>query len=145
MSRMHSRRRGSSGSSRPVNPDTSWVIYDSEEVENLVEKLQGEGKESSDIGRILRDQYGVPDVQEVTGESLAEMIGRGEFPEDLRNLMRKAVRIQEHLDENPEDRSAKRNLSLVESKIRRLVDYYEGDEIPEDWTYNIEKARLVVE
>ncbi|MDY6761798.1 MAG: 30S ribosomal protein S15, partial [Candidatus Nanohaloarchaea archaeon] len=69
----------------------------------------------------------------------------GEFPEDLQNLMRKAVRIEDHLDEHPADTSAQRNLSLVESKIRRLVDYYRGDRIPEHWTYNIEKARLAVE
>ncbi|MFB6265860.1 MAG: 30S ribosomal protein S15, partial [Candidatus Nanohaloarchaea archaeon] len=103
-----------------------------------------EGKEPSEIGRVLRDQYGVPDVQDITGSTVTEMVEQ-EFPEDLRNLMRKAVRIDDHLDENPEDSSAKRELSLVESRIRRLVDYYQGDRIPEDWTYNLEKARLVVE
>ncbi len=128
-----------------MNPDTDWVIYDKDEVRELVEKLHSEGLEPSEIGRRLRDRYGIPDVSEVTGESVTETVDTGEFPEDIRNLMRKAVNLQEHLDENTEDTSAKRSLSLIESKIRRLADYYRGDRIPEDWTYNIEKARLVVE
>ncbi|MCJ7478975.1 MAG: 30S ribosomal protein S15 [Candidatus Nanohaloarchaeota archaeon QJJ-7] len=144
MARMHSDGRGSSGSSRPVDPDTSWVIYDEDEVRELVTNLRGEDLEPSGIGRVLRDRYGVPDVQEITGDTVSEMIDQ-EFPEDLRSLMKKAVRIDGHLDDNPEDKSSERELSLVESRIRRLVDYYRGEEIPEDWTYNIEKARLVVE
>ncbi len=142
---MHSRRRGSSGSSKPANADTDWVIYDAGEVQNLAEQLAEEGLEPSDIGRRLRDQYGVPDVKDVVGEQLTDMVEVAEFPEDLRNLMQRAVQLQEHLDRYPADTAAQRNRSLIESKIRRLVDYYRGDEIPGDWTYNIEKARLVVE
>lgn len=147
MARMHSRRSGSSGSTQPVNPDTDWVIYDEDEVRDLVQKLTDDGHEPSDIGRVLRDQYGVPSVQEVAGESVTEMVDTGdEFPEDLRNLMRKAIRLQEHIDDNPKDLSAKRQLNLTESKIQRLAAYYRDEgEIPENWTYNIEKARLVVE
>lgn len=142
---MHSRRRGSSGSSKPVNADTDWVIYDADETRNLVDQLAEEGLEPSDIGRVLRDQYGIPDVHEVVGEDLSDLAAVAEFPEDLRNLMQRAIQIQGHLDQNPEDTAAKRQRSLIESKIRRLADYYRGDEIPADWTYNIEKARLVVE
>ncbi len=146
MARMHSRRRGSSGSSKPVNPNTDWVIYDGDEVEDLVQQLAEKGREPSDIGRILRDQYGVPSVREIAGESVTEILGsEEEFPEDLRNLMRKAVSLKEHTENNETDLSAQRQLSLTESKIRRLVDYYRGDKIPEDWTYNIEKARIAVE
>lgn len=143
---MHSRRRGSSGSSKPANPNTDWVIYDEDDVRDLVQKLHRQGLEPSDIGRVLRDQYGVPDVQEVTGDAVTEIVeGEQEFPEDIRNLMRQALSIRTHLDENPNDLAAKRNLGLTEAKIRRLADHYRGDEIPEDWTYNIEKARLIVE
>lgn len=145
MARMHSRRRGSSGSTKPVNPSTEWVIYDDDEIRDLVRRLHEEGDEPADIGRVLRDRYGIPDVHEVTGEALTEMVETEEFPSDLRALMRKAVNMQEHLDDHPEDLDAKQSLSLIESKIRRLADYYRGDEIPADWTYNIEKARLVVE
>lgn len=145
MSRMHSRRRGSSGSTKPVNPNTDWVIYDADEVTDLVQKLTGQGLSPSAIGRRLRDRYGIPDVSEITGSSVSRIVDGDEFPEDLRNLMREAIRIQDHLEEHPNDQSGERQLALTESKIRRLVDYYQGDEIPADWTYNIEKARLIVE
>ncbi|MFB6294891.1 MAG: 30S ribosomal protein S15, partial [Candidatus Nanohaloarchaea archaeon] len=91
MARMHSRRRGSSGSSRPATVDTDWVIYDGNEVDNLVEQLADDGLTPSDIGRVLRDQYGIPDVEAVTGKQLSDAVDVGEFPEDLQNLMRKAV------------------------------------------------------
>ncbi|MDY6776519.1 MAG: 30S ribosomal protein S15 [Candidatus Nanohaloarchaea archaeon] len=145
MSRMHSRSRGSSGSSKPVNPDTDWVIYDEDEIRELVRDLHEEGEEPSDIGRVLRDRYGIPDVSEIAGESVTDIIDTGDFPEDLRNLMKKAVRMKDHLEEHPEDTSTERSLSLVESRIRRLTDYHRGEKIPEDWSYNIEKARLAVE
>jgi small subunit ribosomal protein S15 len=130
----------------PVNPNTDWVIYDADEVIELVERLHDEGEEPSDIGRILRDQYGVPSVTEVAGQKISSIVEQDEeFPEDLRNLMRQAINLQEHIDDNPKDLSAKRELDLTEARIRRLVEYYRGDDIPDDWTYNIEKARLVVE
>lgn len=146
MARMHSRRRGSSGSSKPANPNTDWVIYDDGDVRDLVQKLHGQGLAPSAIGRVLRDQYGVPSVHEVTGDTITDIVEEdSEFPEDIRNLMRQALSIRNHLDENPNDLAAKRNLGLTEAKIRRLADHYRGDRIPGDWTYNIEKARLIVE
>lgn len=146
MARMHSRRRGSSGSTKPVNPNIDWVSHDEDEVVDMVHEFAEEGKEPAEIGRILRDQHGVPSVKAVTGKSVTELVeSEDEFPEDLRNLMRKAISLQEHIDDNEKDLSAKRQLSLTESKIRRLAAYYRGDEIPDGWTYNIEKARLVVE
>lgn len=145
MARMHSRRQGSSGSTKPAQANTEWVIYDSDEVEEVVKRLHGEGHAPADIGRILRDRYGVPDVQDVTGKALTELLPEPEFPADLRNLMQRAVDIDEHLAEHPNDTGAKRNKALTEAKIRRLVRYYQGEKIPADWTYNIEKARLVVE
>ena len=43
-----------------------WVMYSDEEIEDLIVKLHKEGNSSSEIGIILRDQYGVPSVKEVT-------------------------------------------------------------------------------
>lgn len=145
MARMHGSGRGVSGSSRPVNPNIDWVIYDENEVEELVTKLAEDGNSPSIIGARLRDQYGVPDVSAVTGSRITGIIERDGFPEDLQNLMRRAVSITDHLEQHPNDLDAQRQLSLTEAKIRRLAAYYRGDKIPADWTYNIEKARLIVE
>ncbi|MDY6771205.1 MAG: 30S ribosomal protein S15 [Candidatus Nanohaloarchaea archaeon] len=149
MARMHSARRGSSGSTKPRNPDTSWVVYDEDEIRQLVEKLADQGFRASEIGRKLRDRYGVPDVKEITGQSITDILEEQdkarEIPEDLYNLMEKAVAINDHLQEHGKDDEARRNLNLTESKIRRLADYYRGDELPEDWSYSLDEARLRVE
>jgi len=149
MSRMHSRRRGSSGSTKPQDVDTSWVKYDTDEVEQLVEKLATQGKGPAEIGSVLRDRYGIPDIQAVTGRTVTDILDEldagSEIPADLYSLMEAAVRIDDHLQRNDNDQDAKRRLSLTEAKIRRLIDYYRGDELPEDYSYSLEKARLQVE
>ncbi len=81
-----------------------WVEYSTEEIEEIILKLRKEGKSSSVIGVILRDQYGIPDVKSVTGMKITHILEKHgqteEYPEDLMNLIRKAVNIREHLKEN---------------------------------------------
>ncbi len=149
MARMHSSGRGSSGSTRPRRPDLSSVDYDDDEVEDLVEKLTKQGLMPSEIGRELRDRYGNPEVQAVTGKTGSEIQDErdmgSDIPEDLYRLMERALAIRDHLQQNENDAAAKRSMRLTESKIRRLADYYRGDEIPEDWSYSLQKARLAVQ
>ncbi|MEO0301809.1 MAG: 30S ribosomal protein S15, partial [candidate division WOR-3 bacterium] len=38
-----------------------------EDVEKLIEKLAQQRFSSAEIGMILRDQYGIPDVKAITG------------------------------------------------------------------------------
>ncbi len=53
------------------------------------------------------------------------MIGNApSFPEDLFNLMKKAVSVRKHLEKNRKDKDSKYRLILVESKIHRLTRYY---------------------
>jgi len=106
-----------------VKPE--WIEYSTEEIEELILKLKKEGNSTSMMGIILRDQYGIPDVKVVTGMKITQILenhGQGpEYPEDLMNLIRKAVNIREHLKENPKDLHTRRGLRIVESQIRRLV------------------------
>lgn len=37
-----------------------WVTYSDEEIEEMNFKIYKEGKSTSEIGIILRDQYGIP-------------------------------------------------------------------------------------
>ncbi|MBC5792420.1 MAG: 30S ribosomal protein S15 [Nanohaloarchaea archaeon] len=141
MSRMHSKGRGSSGSDKPVNKkNPRWVEYDEQEVKDLVVKLRRNGDDPSQIGMKLRDQYGIPSVKQVTDMKITEILEEEglelEVPEDLKNLLEKAESIQNHVNENPKDEDAQRNLELTEAKIRRIASYHreEGD-IPEDWEY----------
>ena len=141
MSRMHSKGRGSSGSDKPVTKkNPRWVDYDEEEVVDLVVKLRKDGQDPSQIGITLRDQYGIPSVKQVTDKKITEILDEEglepELPEDLKNLLNKAESLQDHLDTNPKDLDAERNLELTEAKIRRIADYHrEEGNIQEDWKY----------
>ncbi len=126
-----------------------WVDYSTEEIEDIILKLRKEGKSASVIGVILRDQYGIPDVKSVTGMKITHILEKHgqteEYPEDLMNLIRKAVNIREHLKENHKDLHTKRGLQLVESRIRRLVNYYTNEGVlPEGWRYEPKQAALLV-
>ena len=102
------------------------------------------------IGTILRDHHAVPNVRLVTGERVSETLARngisGRYPEDLMNLMRKALNLMDHLSSNPKDLHNRRQLALCESKIRRLARYYIGTgRLPQDWIYKQNQLRLMVE
>lgn len=88
-----------------------WVTYSDEEIEEMILKFNREGKSTSQIGILLRDQYGIPSVKDVTGERITEILIRnnqaGLYPEDLLNLIRRAVNIRDHLTENPKDLHSK--------------------------------------
>lgn len=128
MARMHSRAKGKSGSTRPINPDTSWVSMDKEELELLIKKFAKEGKTSAQIGLILRDSYGIPDATIILGKRIATFMTEeklmGQFPEDLSALMKKVFTLRKHFDSNKQDTTAKRGIQLTDSKINRLVKYY---------------------
>lgn len=67
------------------------------------------------------------------------------YPEDLTALVRKAVNIRRHLEENPKDLHNRRGLMLVESKIRRLVKYYKRKGVfPPNFKYQPDKAGLLL-
>ncbi len=151
MSRMHSSRKGSSGSKRPlVTENPKWVQQTPEEVTDLVAKLAGEGMSMAKIGLVLRDQYAVPNVRLATGKSVKEICAekgiKFELPEDLQSLMKRAVLLSGHVRGNPKDLHNMRGLRLIESKIRRLVKYYKREGvIPQNWTYALDTAALQVE
>ncbi len=126
-----------------------WIAYSNEEIEEFIVKFKREGKTASQIGVILRDQYGIPSVKEVTGEKITQILRRNgqaeDYPEDLMNLIRRAVNIRDHLEENPKDLHGKRGLTIIESRIRRLGRYdAKNGQLPEGWRYDPTKAALLV-
>ena len=145
MARMHSRKHGKHGSKKPLKRlKLEWLIYDKDEVEKIVQKLAKEGKSSSEIGIILRDQYGVPDAR-YFGMRITKMMEKREIPEDLYNLLKKSVNVHKHMASNKKDSKGKHGLMLLESKIRRLGKYYtRTGKLPKGWKYSIDEARLVV-
>jgi small subunit ribosomal protein S15 len=150
MARMHAKRRGKSGSKRPaVSEPPAWSLTDSKEIQELIIKYAKEGLSSAEIGIRLRDQHAVPSVKLATGKSIVQIMKEGgikiDIPEDLENLMRRAVRINAHLKTSAKDLHNTRGLHLVEAKIRRLVRYYkETNVLPPEWEYSIKSAELLV-
>jgi len=149
MARMHSRKRGKAGSTKPLKPAT-WVSYDAKEVERLVLKMRKDGIGFAMIGMTLRDQYGIPSIKAVTGKTVKQILieneASPELPEDLVNLLRKAVNLTNHMGKSKKDYLSKHGLQNLESKIRRLGKYYiKRKELPEGWKYNAERAKLIVQ
>jgi small subunit ribosomal protein S15 len=151
MARMHSRKKGQSGSTQPVEKQVpSWVKYSAKEIELLIAKYAKEGKAPSQIGIYLRDEYGIPDVKLLTGKSITQILGEKDlikrFPEDLMALFKKVFAIQEHLQANHKDEPAKRGLTLTQSKILRLVRYYKRtDRLDKAWNYDPKQLRMYIE
>jgi small subunit ribosomal protein S15 len=98
---------------------------------------------------VLRDRYGVPDAKLITGKKITAILKENSvspnLPEDLTNLIVKALKLRKHLSTNKNDVHNKRSLNLTESKIRRLVKYYQQEKIlPRDWFYKPETAEMMI-
>ena len=151
MARMYSRKKGKSGSTKPINTKKlTWLRYTNKEVEHFITKLAKEGKTSSQIGLILRDTYGVPDVKSTLKKKITIILKEKglakKLPEELTNLIKKQIKIMKHLETNKKDQPSKRGLTLTESKINRLVRYYKkSGKLSQDWKYDSKKAKLLIE
>ena len=143
MSRLHTGRKGSSASKKPLlAPIPAWVQYKPEEIEALVVKLAKQDYTAAKIGMVLRDSYGIPDVQKITGKKITAILVKNKLapqnPEDIQALLIRAIQAKKHLDKNKKDMVTKRGLHLIESKIRRLAKYYKSEGVlPENWTYKL--------
>ncbi len=150
MARMHARRRGKSGSKRVYRDrPPEWVEMSAEEVEKKVVELYNEGYEPSQIGMILRDRYGIPSVRQVTGKKITKILKEHgvemKYPEDLKALIKKALRLRKHLEVHKKDKHNRRGLQLIEAKIWRLSNYYkEKGVLPPDWKYDPERLRIEI-
>lgn len=85
----------------------------------------------ANIGLILRDSYGIPLVKTITGKKITAILKENNMlinplPEDLTNLIRKALLLRTHMENNRKDMHNKRALQCTESKVYRLVKYYKG-------------------
>ena len=146
MARMHSRKKGKHGSKKPAKKTApSWIRYKAKEIEMLIAKLSKEGKNPSQIGVLLRDTYGIPNVSASCGKSITSILEEKkllqEVPEDLIALFKKYAAVRKHLEANKHDETAARGLHLTESKIGRLTKYYKRTgRISEDWKFDTERA-----
>jgi small subunit ribosomal protein S15 len=148
MAKMHSRKKGHSGSKKPLRiAKASWQRYKPKEIEMLIAKFLKEGKSMSETGLLLRDSYGIPDVKQAAGKPIGEIAREKnlskELPEDVIALMKRHVQIKKHLERNKKDMPALRGLQLTEAKIKRLAKYYKRTgKIAINWKFNPENVKM---
>src|SRR3989338_1878940 len=146
MARMHSGKKGKRGSKKPIKKSLPiWVRYKPKELELIIAKLAKEGKNSSEIGIILRDTYGIPDTRLLFGERLSKILKEKnlapELPDDLMALIRRSVVLRKHIETNNKDQTAKRGITLTESKIKRLTKYYKRTgKLSSEWKFDPQHA-----
>jgi len=150
MGRMHTPGKGISRSSLPYRRSPpAWCKIEPEVVKEEIVKYAKKGLTPSQIGVVLRDSMGIPQVFSITGNKILRILkaaGLGaELPEDLYHLIKKAVNIRKHLEKNRKDKDSKFRLILVESRIHRLSRYYKTTKaLPPNWKYESSTANALV-
>ena len=148
MGRLHTHNHGKSHSMRPVDLNkASWVTQSPKEIEEMIVKYAKDGLTPSQIGIKLRDQHAIPLVRPILNKGITEVLDENdanqELPEDLNNIVIKAVGLQKHLKSNKSDNRNVRSLELIEAKVHRLSVYYKKiGRIPKNWKYKSVVAQL---
>jgi small subunit ribosomal protein S15 len=148
MARIHAHTRGKSHSVRPTSKNSPpWLTSSPAEISSIVLQLSKEELTPSMIGTKMRDEYGIPLVKNIIDKTVTEIRSengiKDEMPEDLHQLVQKALALQKHLKSHNTDHRNVRSLELIEAKIHRLSKYYKRNEkIPKDWKYATVIAQL---
>ena len=150
MGRMHSKGKGISKRSLPYRKaPPSWVQISASDLTEQIVKMAKRGQTPSQIGVVLRDQYGIPQVKGVTGSKILRILKvqgvAPQLPEDLYHLIKKAVNIRKHIEKFRADTDGKFRLILVESRIHRLARYYRKSKaLPPTFRYQSKKADTLI-
>ncbi|MGB9732307.1 MAG: 30S ribosomal protein S15 [Candidatus Micrarchaeia archaeon] len=152
MAKLHTKGKGKSKSRKPdveIGKMPEDLKLSKEEIEKIVENLAKQHTHQAMIGQILREKYGVKYFKQVFGKRLGEVLEEKgllpQLPQDLLDLMKKAVNIRAHLEKNHKDVHNKVRLARVESKIWRLTKYYKKEGIlPSNWKYDPNTAALLI-
>ena len=148
MGRQHSHNYGKSHSTRPLDPKPpSWIKQDTKEIEELIVKYGKDDLSPSQIGVKLRDQHSIPLVKPIIKKTITQVLEendlKSDLPEDLNNIVKKAIGLQKHLKSNKKDNRNVRSLELIEAKVHRLSVYYKKiGRIPKSWKYKSIIAQL---
>ena len=148
MGRLHSHNYGKSHSIRPLDPKApSWIKQNAKEIEELIVKYAKDDLSVSQIGIKLRDQHSIPLVKPIIKKTISRVLEENDLktdlPEDLDNIVKKAIGLQKHLKANKKDNRNIRALELIEAKVHRLSVYYKKiDRIPKKWKYKSIIAQL---
>jgi small subunit ribosomal protein S15 len=86
-------------------------------------------------------------VKQVTKKSIKKILDENnikqEIPEELNNIVKKAINLQRHLKSHNSDKRNVRSLELVEAKVHRISTYYKRiGALPQNWKYKSVVAQL---
>jgi small subunit ribosomal protein S15 len=147
---MHTGHHGKSKSRKP-EPEAVNVPQDFNkvEVEKTIVEYARKGMPSAQIGQELKDKHNVPYVKQYFGKRLGVILKEnkvsGEIPQDMMDLLKRAVIMRRHLVKNHNDVHNRVRLGRVEAKIWRLSKYYKRTgALPATWKYEPEKVALMI-
>merc|ERR1712118_285931 len=150
MGRMHSKGKGISRRSLPYKrTPPPWVKQTAADTVKEICNMAKKGYTPSQIGVVLRDSHGIPQVKMIAGNKIVRILRSqglaSEIPEDLYCLIKKAVSVRKHLEKNRKDKDSKFRLILIESRIHRLARYYTlAKRIPGTWRYESSNAAALL-
>jgi len=102
----------------------TWVKMKEPELKKIILELS-ETYAPSQLGIILRDQYGIPTTK-IFGKKLKAYLKELGIDrnEDLENATKKIDNLKEHLKNNITDRSAKHKLQHAQSRLNIIKKYF---------------------
>jgi len=102
----------------------TWVKMKESELLKVIEELSKKHSPSQ-IGFVLRDQYGIPTTK-IFGKKLKAYLKELgiEKNEDLENAEKKVEKMKEHLKSNITDRKAKHKLQKAQSRLNITRRYF---------------------
>lgn len=102
----------------------TWIKMSEKELLSVIDEL-AKKHSPSQIGFILRDQYGIPTTK-VFGKKLKAYLNELgiEKNEDLENAEKKVEKMKEHLKNNITDRKAKHKLQKAQSRLNITRKYF---------------------
>lgn len=146
---MHTKKHGKSKSRKPIESAAVPAKMSEEEIRKTIGEYMKKGMGPALVGQHLKDKHGVLYVKNTLKKRLTAVMGeqgyRPVFPQDMLDLMRRAVNLRRHIERNKQDMHNKTRLVRVESKIWRLARYYKREGVlPQAWKYDPAQAALVV-
>ncbi len=152
MARMHTGKHGKSKSRKPDVPmgtRPEGLELSDDQIVRLVVDYAKQGMHQAQIGQKLKNEHSVPYIKQVFGKRLTNILNengfKAEIPQDMMDLLTKAINLRRHLDRNHNDTHNRTSLHRVEAKIWRLSNYYKDNgKLPSDWKYDPVKVALII-
>lgn len=99
----------------------NWLKVKPSDMEKIVIDLAKQGKSSSEIGMILRDQHGIP-KSKLLGKKISKIVKEANINlNDEKELIGQKIKgLNAHLDKNKHDKKAKRSLMKSSWIVHKL-------------------------